>query len=626
MILQVILTVFAVLLLSISTGLAQPAAGISLSAPDLSLYPQVNLTFRATDESGQFIKDLQKEDVEIVENNQKLSADTLELVNPGINFIVAVNEGPTLANRYSGSSRFERIKTALYTWISAHDRQTLDKFQLFTNQGALKMDSSNPTNWSQSIENYQPELRSLQPGLSSISSAVDAALNTGTQTEKATAILFITPLPYADQYTGLKDIFTRADQNGVHIFTWLVGPQNYAASDDALKLKEFTEETGGSFFLFSGAEELPAISGMLDSLEYLYRLSYKTSLNSSGDYKLIVNVTKGSLALESDPVDFSLKVAPPNPFFLSPPVEITRSWTETKRKKDSVLTPNSQQIQIMIEFPDGMERSLSTSQLFVDNKLVDENTTAPFDLFTWDISGITTSGSHTLQVIIEDTAGLKGQTIEVPVDITVLEKPMTFLERIFARVNIVNGVIGATLIVLVVGGALALSKMIKTRFRKPAQKLKTDPVTQPVEINGEYSLAPVKPDQRAVWPVIHGVGLAPARLIHKAFNLQEGAQPDEIPLSGEEIIIGSEKKKADVILTHATVSAVHARIFKDAEGNFRVADAGSNAGTWVNYAPVSTRGARLEHGDLVQFGRIAYVFEVHGAIPKRVQVLPYRED
>ena len=34
----------------------------------------------------------------------------------------------------------------------------------------------------------------------------------------------------------------------------------------------------------------------------------------------------------------------------------------------------------------------------------------------------------------------------------------------------------------------------------------------------------------------------------------------------------------------------------------------------------------LEHGDLVQFGRLVYIFEVHGTAPKRVQVLPYKED
>lgn len=620
------MTASAVLLFFITSVSAQVTAGIDLSQPDLSQYPQINLSFRATDGTGKFIKDLQADDVEIVENEQRLSADALELVNSGVQFIVAVNEGPTLANRYSGVSRFERIKTALYTWFSAHDAQSQDEFRLFTNQGAVKLEPFQPADWSRVVEGYQPDLRVQQPGVSSLSSAVDAALSLGPQTKKTTAILFITPLPHADQYAGLTDIFTRAGQNGIHIFVWLVGPQDYAASEDALKLKGFSEQTGGTFFLFSGSEELPAITEMLDPLEYVYQLSYKTSLNISGDYSLFVRAAKNGLALESDPVNISLKVAPPNPFFLSPPVEITRSWSETRRKRDSVLTPDSTKIQIMVEFPDGMPRSLQYSRLFVDNKLAAENKTEPFTEFTWDISDITASGSHELKVVVEDKAGLTGETIEVPVDITVLEKPMNFIERVFARVNIVNGIIGATLILVTASSIVALIRMLKKRSYKPLHKQGTDPVTQPVEINGEYSLAPSQMDQTIEWPVMRGVGLAPARLVRKSINPQETPQPPEIPLSGDEVTIGSERKKVDVVLTHPSISGVHARIFKDAEGNFRVADSGSNAGTWVNYAPVSTRGARLEHGDLVQFGRIGYVFEVHGASPKRVQVLPYRED
>jgi hypothetical protein len=92
---------------------------VEISKPDLSQYPQINLTFRPVNASGEFIKDLQAINVDVIENGQKLSANSLELVNSGVQFTVAVNEGPTLANRYSGVSRFERIKTALYTWISA---------------------------------------------------------------------------------------------------------------------------------------------------------------------------------------------------------------------------------------------------------------------------------------------------------------------------------------------------------------------------------------------------------------------------------------------------------------------------------------------------------------------------
>jgi len=619
--------VIATILLSVyfSAGSAQSAGSIELSKPDLSQYPQINLTLRPVTASGEFLKDLLPINVEIIENGQKLSASSLELVNSGVQLTVAVNEGPTLANRYSGVSRFERIKAALFTWISAHDSQTTDEFHLVTNQGSVDFSRTDPADWSKAIEAYQPDLRNLQPGLASLTSAVDGVLSKGFS-DKPTIILYITPLPAADQFDELEAIFTRANEKGIHIFVWLVGPKEYAIADNALKLQGFAEQTGGKFFLFTGSEELPVLSDLLDPLAYLYRLSYKTFLNTSGDYVLGIKVVKDQVTLESEEVAFSLNVAPPNPIFLSPPTEITRSWTETKRKRDSVLTPDNAMIQIMVEFPDGMERDLTYSRLFVDNKLVSENTAEPFNSFTWDISRLTESGSHTMQVTVEDTAGLQGETIKIPVDIVVLEQPRTFLERIFARVNIVNGIIGGTLILLVAGGIAVIFRMLKKKPRKLIKKTTIDPVTQPVVINGEYSVSPVSAEEEIKWPVIRGTGLAAARLLYKGSPAQDSFQPQEIALSGDEVCIGSERKKADIILTHETVSAVHARIFKDAEGNFRVADMGSNAGTWVNYAPVSSHGARLEHGDLVQFGRVSYVFEVHGAVPKRVQVLPYRED
>ncbi len=624
--LRILLT--AVILLSVSSnaGYAQSAGGIELSKPDLSQYPQINLDFRPVNASGEFLKDLQAINVEIIENGLKLSASNLELVNSGVQLTVAVNEGPTLANRYSGVSRFERIKTALYTWISAHDSQTMDEFRLVTNQGSLNFSRTDPADWSKAIEAYQPDLRNLQPGLASLTSAVDGVLSETNLATKPGVILYITPLPAVDQFKELEAIFTRAGEKGIPIFVWLIGPKEYAVADNALKLKGFAEQTGGKFFLFTGSEELPSLTDLLDPYAYYYHLSYKTFLNTSGDYSLGIKIEKDQLTLESEEVTLSLKVAPPNPIFLSPPTEITRSWTETKRKRDSVLTPDNAMIQIMVEFPDGMERDLNYSRLFVDNTLVSENTSEPFNSFTWNISKITESGSHTMQVMVEDVAGLQGKTIVIPVDIIVQEQPKTLLERIFARINIVNGIIGGTLILLLAGGIAALFRMLKKRPPKVIRRPVIDPLTQPVEINGEYSLAPSKGEESIEWPVIRGSGLAAARLLRKGSTPQDALQPREIALTGEEVSIGSERKKVDIVLTHNTVSAVHARIFKDSEGNFRVADLGSNAGTWVNYAPVSAHGARLEHGDLVQFGRVSYIFEVHGAIPKRVQVLPYRED
>ena len=203
---------------------------------------------------------------------------------------------------------------------------------------------------------------------------------------------------------------------------------------------------------------------------------------------------------------------------------------------------------------------------------------------------------------------------------------MTWIQKILTRINVVNGIIGSIIILLVLGGLITLIRFGKRRVRKPRKTSVNDPVTELVSVNGDYALSPVTHEEPSKWPVIHGVGLAPARLIHKSNGEEDDVLTPEIPLGSEEVAIGSERKKVDVVLIHPTISPVHARIFKDMNGDYRVADVGSSAGTWVNYAPVSSHGARLEHGDLVQFGRLAYVFELRGAVTKRVQVLPYHED
>ncbi len=605
---------------------AQEAGTVTIAKPDISAWPQVSTTFTAIDPSGAFIKDLRPGELRVIENNVTIPDYTLEMERVGVRFYVAINEGPTLDNRFSGVMRIDRIKTALFNWITAQPAETQDEFHLVINQGAYQMNPADPGSWNDTLEGYLPDLVNATPGMASFSTAVDNALNTSLSSPKATAVLFITPLPTETQLTGMQEIIARAKSNGLRVFIWLVGPQDYAGSETALQLEGFARDTGGEYFLFSGAEELPVIADLLEPMEYLYHLSYTTPANVSGDYSLVLNVTRGEVSLTSEPVTFTLVVSAPNPIFLSPPSEITRTWTEAKKKADSVLTPDGAELEIVVEYPDGMMRDLVYSRLFVDNKLADENTSPPFETFTWDISGYTETGSHTLQVIIEDTAGLKGQTIDLPVDVIIAEQTFSTTDRIIEQFTLVNSIVAAVILLMVIVGIILLVRMLKKKSGKKDKGKASDPVTQAVRINGEYTLAPERYKEKVKWPVIRGLGLAPARLLQKRSASPQVEYLLEIPLGNEETLIGSERKKVDYVLVHSTVSPLHARIFKDADGNYRIADSGSAAGTWVNYAPVSTRGVQLEHGDLVQFGRLAYIFEVHGAVPKRVQVLPYKED
>jgi hypothetical protein len=44
------------------------------------------------------------------------------------------------------------------------------------------------------------------------------------------------------------------------------------------------------------------------------------------------------------------------------------------------------------------------------------------------------------------------------------------------------------------------------------------------------------------------------------------------------------------------------------EGTFLLEDEHSIAGTWINYTPVPQAGVKIEHGDLIHFGRNGFRF------------------
>jgi len=129
---------------------------------------------------------------------------------------------------------------------------------------------------------------------------------------------------------------------------------------------------------------------------------------------------------------------------------------------------------------------------------------------------------------------------------------------------------------------------------------------------------------RPTWPryAVTGLSSAPAWLLRvpdtggqtsvvPGSRISPTSNPaSAIPLSRRETKLGSDEKAVNYKLSSPTVSPVHARILQTAEGGFLIQDAGSVAGTWVNYAPVPAKGVMLKHGDLVQIGKVAFRFEL----------------
>jgi len=98
----------------------------------------------------------------IIENGQLIVPDKLTLLEPGMRLIVAINEGPTLANRYAQVSRIDKVKTTLIDWAKTKTISSMDDFNLITNSGIITSNSTKPTDWVDVLNKYQPDMKKCQ--------------------------------------------------------------------------------------------------------------------------------------------------------------------------------------------------------------------------------------------------------------------------------------------------------------------------------------------------------------------------------------------------------------------------------------------------------------------------------
>lgn len=615
-----VLLVFSVF--HMETARAQGLSQIKLSLPDTSKYPEMQMSFWPFDSDGNFINTITVDSLHVFENDREVDVTSLQLLEPGTHFVVAVNEGATLANAYSGKTRMDRMKEVWLAWAVDQSITTVDDFSLVTNENILADQLATPAEWVQAIEEYKPALKSATPTFNCLSLALDRLANI--TDDKTRAVLLITPLPESNQLTVIQDMASRAAANGIRLFIWLVGPQTYQTEGGAGILQQAADTTGGSLFIFSGAETLPPIATYLEPLRFEYQAVYKTSIQKSGRFTLAVQVDQTGYQESSEKVDFNLIVSPPNPIFLSPPSTITRSWVRDEETNKLTLIPSQQIIQLMVEFPDGHTRGLNAARLFVDNELVAENVSEPFNEFTWDLSPYQETGKHLLQIRIIDAAGISASTIEAPVVVVVNKKPLNFIQRFFDQVDLQN--LGISLFLILVAAGLVVL-FLRLRLRNPArQKMslndQRDPLRQSVFMDDADVISQTtKPQSRGSQS-----SKIPARLVVIGGPDCSLAPNTTFTLSTRGVLIGSDSIRCDIVVSGPTISPIHAEILCDAAQNFSIADRGSAAGSWINYAPVSTQGARLDHGDLIHIGACAFRFELTDARVRTIQAQPYREE
>ncbi len=620
----------ALLLLSVplfhaSSAAAQAEGLLLISKPDTSAFPTIQFELDAHNAQGRFLNNLKSEDLWLVENGKQIKPETIRIVQNGLQVIIALNTSPWMASQNSEVTGYQQIQQAMSTWAESQPANTPDDVSLSTATGLFLIRERQPDRVVRAINEYQPDILNTQPTLGSLAEAIDLATDPLGRPSMKRVILYITPaLPSVTPET-MDDLVSRARGTGARVHVWMIAPAG-AQSGTANPLQALSDATGGEYQEISldrDAPPLPQIEPLLEPLRNTYQISYTSQIQQGGSQRLSVEMRREPLQMESNEVRFDLDVQPPNPMFISPPAAIERTASSGDLQ---ALTPERIPLQILVEFPDNHQRPLQATRLYVNGQVIAENTSPPFDSFEWPLQDLTTSGRHLLRVEAVDSQGLSGTSIETPVEVMVPQPAQANLSaRVSGKGMIAIGAIAAAGIALGLVLAFTGGRRHLTRKRSLIEKRKDkDPVTQPVKIKQETSKG--KKDKSTPvrsapgWPAWKhsATPAAPARLVF----LNESEEPitgGVLPLTRQEITFGTDPKRATQVLDSATVDGLHARLYREDDGQFFLCDQNSTAGTWINYAPVTTSGALLEHGDLIHIGKVMFRFEM--TEPKRVPVV-----
>jgi hypothetical protein len=602
---------------------AQDTLTAEIGKPDASKFPAISALLWVFDAGGKFISGLKATDVAAVEDGQALALDSLTEEIPGVQFVVAINPGPSLAVRdIQASSRYDKLRTYLTDWAKKLPAGGNDDLSLVSSLGTVSAHTT-PEAWSAALQGFNPDLRGTEPGLQALSAALDVVEEPTPRPGMGRAVLFITPHLDRSTLTGLDSLSQRAAQKGVRLFVWVVDSDAYYTTSGVQALQNAALQSGGAFATFSGSETLPDVESYVDSLRRVYELTYTSRLNTAGDHVLAASATAGDQQVTTPNVALSVDVQPPTAALVSPPDQITRRTDPADVYNLQTYSPSQQKLDVLIEFPDGHPRPLRLTRLLVDGEPAATNTAEPFDTFTWSLTGYHETGQHNLVVEVQDSLGLTNRSYPAPVNVTVVQPPGG-PQALFAR----NRSLIVTILVAAAGGVLLFILFAGLRARLPsraqrryARRTIEDPVTQPVAIGideGRHAAAAYPRAKRR----------PPAASAYLARLNPDGspAPGAPIPLVGRQLTFGLDPTQATHVLDDPGVSPLHARIRQEERGVFTIFDQGSVAGTWVNYEPVGREGRRLQHGDVIQMGMMTYRFALSKPpAASRPRVVPRKE-
>ncbi len=642
-------TLLIIFTVCMSSATAQSGSTVTLTAPDMSDFPHLSAYLDVHDASGEFVHALTSQDVTIQEDGVSLPITELVEQTPGVQFVIAITPGDSFTIRDSmGVSRYEYLLEGMLTGSWASQSPGVDDFSLLTLGGPQLTHTSSPASLLTELETYTQTVTDAVPSLEVLAAALQVASDPADRPGMERAILFITPPQDTNASLGLQSIISSAHQQNIHIFVWLLAAPEVFDSPGVDQLRNLTDQTHGAFFAFSNGEAVPDLETLLEPLRYVYQLGYDSQFSTAGTHQVSAQVRIESEIVSSQPQSVELDLEAPVPTLVNPPEVIVRTFASQPTPGTPLintdLLPEEQVLNIQVTFPDGYDHSLALTRLYVDGAVVAENTQPPFDRLVWDLRPYTQNGVHTLVVEATDNLGLVGKTAQASVNIRVPSTTQSMFIAVSQKKPLLLGVIAVVsasvlILILILGGRIR-PRLHPGQVRNDAgvgEKTRPTRSHQPLDQPGAQDNPQTKPIasvqlreplhsrgwfERLPW-VKHEEVLPAARAyLIPLVGFDEPTIPTPLQITTEAISLGCDSQLANLVILDPSIEGVHARIHIE-DKSFFITDAGTVAGTWVNYVQVALTGVRLQHMDIIHLGRIGFRFQLSepGQL-RKIVVLP----
>ena len=399
------------------------------------------------------------------------------------------------------------------------------------------------------------------------------------------AVLLYTDGARLDRQLDAPSLAAAAQTAGVPLFATILGaavsPEEQANAD------ALTEPSNGQTIHMPTPADADPLYALFAAQGTQIEMVYQSALRQNGPQQVAVN-----LGNVRDTAEFELALAGPT-VTLDAPATVRRAGSATDTPL-ALLQPAVLPLTAVVSWPNDQSRQLTEIIFLVDGVIQPQAAPPSADAagripLVWDISE-REAGTYRLSVEVVDELAFSATAAPLDVTIEVVRPSPPTPTAAPTVAPVVETAPGPTRLI---APLLLLAALAGGALLWAVRRARRGPPAPPAPV-----VAPPPPAPREGHVAV---------LEWFAPGEERG---EAIELLADNVTLGREPGAVDIVVDDPAVSRLHARIRRDAAGVYWLYDEGSAAGTFLNHEQLGLAPRPLQHGDLVQLGRLTLRFRL----------------